>query len=340
MGAGRDRPLHTGPQSKRSCLILLVLTCSALIYLSERWYQITRLPFTFLHETAASNTSLTFLSSIEEDAPSVFLDLPLSVKEIVINVGSNLDPIMPSFTMGPCAHSIAIEPIVGCQIMNHRQLSVINAAVSDKPGVASMIKNNFDGQSSSLAKVTQEDFWNNDKTREDGKRVIVPVITLSSILNAIPSRVKVSFIKTDMQGFDFVAIKAAGQALRDRVTHILNEVWFDDVYSYEAENDLCRDWLPFMTGLGYVLKKIDVQLGHFDGISGEIADTNMIKAMCEKQLNEHPVRPKVEENPGLVEGNVYWVRNDTTDVEFPDCETLYSFNQSYFSAEDYVTCDE
>ncbi len=65
----------------------------------------------------------------------------------------------------------------------------------------------------------------------------------------------------------------------------------------------------------------------------------MIKAMCKKQLNEHPVCPKVEENPGLVEGNIYWVRNDTTDVEFPDYETLYSFNQSYYSAEDYVTCD-
>jgi FkbM family methyltransferase len=223
--------------------------------------------------------------------------------------------------------------------MNHRQLSVLNAAVSDKSGIASMIKNNFDGQSSSLAKVTKDDFWNTNKERGDGKRVIVPVITLSSVLNAIPGRVKVSFVKTDMQGFDFVAISAAGQALREKVTHILNEVWFGDVYSYEAENDLCRDWLPFMTELGYVLKNIDVQLGHFDGFSGELADTEMIKTMCEKQLNEHPVRPKVEENPGLVEGNAYWVRNDAIDVEFPDFETVYSFNQSYFSEEDYVTCD-
>ena len=94
-----------------------------------------------------------------------------------------------------------------------------------------------------------------------------------------------------------------------------------------------------MTELGYVLKNIDVQLGHFDGFSGELADTEMIKTMCEKQLNEHPVWPKVEENPGLVEGNAYWVRNDAIDVEFPDFETVYSFNQSYFSEEDYVTCD-
>ena len=38
------------------------------------------------------------------------LDIPSSVKEIVINVGSNLDPLLPSKEMGPCAHTIAIEP--------------------------------------------------------------------------------------------------------------------------------------------------------------------------------------------------------------------------------------
>ena len=110
-------------------------------------------------------------SNEEEALPVSLLDLPSSTKEIVINVGSNLDPIMPAYTMGPCAHSIAVEPIVGCQIMEHRQLSVIHAAVSGRPGVAYMTKNNFDGQSSSLAKVAREDFWNTDKERGDGVNV-------------------------------------------------------------------------------------------------------------------------------------------------------------------------
>ncbi len=318
----------------QSKTVLLVLTCAALVSnLGD---------YTLLNEKAVSSqSSQSFLLSTKENTPPpVFLDLPLSVKEIVINVGSNLDPIMPAYTMGPCALSIAIEPIVGCQIMNHRQLSVLNAAVSDKSGVASMIRNNVNGLSSSLASVAKDDFWNTRKKRGDGQRVIVPVITLSSVLNAIPGGVKVSFVKTDMQGFDFVAIRAAGQALRERVTHILNEVWFGDIYTYKAENDFCRDWLPFMTELGYVLKKIDVQSGRFDGLKGELPDSEMIKAMCEKQLNEHPVRPTVEENSGLLEGNAYWVRNDTIDVEFPDCENLPTFSQKhYFSEEDYVTCD-
>jgi FkbM family methyltransferase len=224
--------------------------------------------------------------------------------------------------------------------MTHRQLSVLNAAVSENSGVASMMRMNKNGLSSSLASAAMNDSWNNKPKRGDGQRMIVPVVTLSSVLNAIPSRVTIPFIKTDMQGFDFVAIRAAEHAVRERVTHVMNEVWFGDVYTYKAENDLCRDWLPFMTELGYFLKKIDVQGGHFDGFHGVLTDNEKIKAMCEKQLNEHPVRPTVEENPGLVEGNAYWVRNDAIDVEFPDCENLPSFiKKNYSSEEDYMTCN-
>ena len=277
-----------------------------------------------------SYPKLPLLSSNEGEAlPVTFLYLPSSTKEIVINVGSNLDPIMPAYSMGPCAHSIAVEPIVGCKIMEHRQLSVINAAISDKPGVASMIKNNVQGVSSSLAQVAKEDFWNTNKEGGDGKRVIVPVITLTSLLNAIPSTVQVSFLKTDMQGFDFTAIRAAGPALKDKVTHIMNEVWLDDVYSYEVQNDLCRDWLPFMTGLGYVLTTVD-------GWGWE-ADT--INTRCEKQLKDHPSRPTVEEKPGLVEANAFWIRHDAIGIAFPLLTEIQNFNQSYFSEEEYATCN-
>ena len=166
-------------KSNKICLVVLVFSYAALL-LNEK----ATLP-------NDSSPSPTFLLSKEENAPSlVFLDLPLSVKEIIINVGSNLDPIMPAYTTGPCALSIAIEPIVGCKIRNHCQLSVLNAAVSDKLGVASMIKNNGDCVSLSLAEVAKNDSWNTDKECGDGKRVIVPVITLSSVLNVIPGRVQ------------------------------------------------------------------------------------------------------------------------------------------------------
>ena len=274
----------------------------------------------------------------EEDdnlLPFVLFDLPSSVNEIIINVGSNLDPIMPAYSMRPCAHSVAIEPIVGCHIQEHRQLTVIHAAVSDRPGVASMIQNNQHGVSSSLAIPAKEDFWNTNKEQGDGKRIMVPVITLSSVLNAIPSRVNIPFIKTDMQGFDFVAIKAAGPVLKERVAHIVNEVWFDDVYTYEAENDFCRDWFPFMTELGYILTKIE----GWGGSAGEPPDPDVIASLCQEQLNRFPERPTVKERPGLAEGNAWWAHHDAINVEMPHCETLQVFNSSYFTDEDYATCD-
>jgi FkbM family methyltransferase len=289
-----------------------------------------------LHKTTTTTTTHQILSEKDHDLlPVVLLDLPSSVKEIIINVGSNLDPIMPAYSMGPCAHSIAIEPIVGCNIAEHRQLSIIHAAVSDRPGVATMIQNNNNGLSSSLSKPAKDDFWNTNNERGDGKRVIVPVITLSSVLNAIPSTVKIPFIKTDMQGFDFAAVKATGSILKERVVHIMNEVWFDDVYSYDAENDFCRDWLPFMTDLGYVLIKVE----GWGGSAGEPPNPNVIAALCQQQLDQFPERPTVQERPGLVEGNVYWVRHDAIDVQLPHFDTVLEFDQSHFLEEDYATCD-
>ncbi len=180
------------------------------------------------------------------------LDLPLSVKDVAINVGSNIDPIMlADKKYGPCAHNIAVEPIVGNKIPVHRQLSVLPAAVSSKPGVMSMRIYNTHGFSSSLAKPAKTDFWNSKESRGDGRLAIVPVITLSSLLNSIPKRINVAFLMTDIQGYDFMAIKEAGNTLKERVTHIMTEVWYNDIYTYSGvHNDLCRDWLPMMTELG------------------------------------------------------------------------------------------
>ena len=188
----------------------------------------------------------------------------------------------------------------------------------------SMMVYNTNGVSSSLAKPSDEQFWNSDKTRGDGKAMLVPVITLSSVINAIPTTTNISLIKTDMQGFDFVAIKEAATALKKRVTHLYTEVWFDDTYTYHAENDLCRDWLPFMTELGYVLVRTN----------GKGDDVKEIRANCEKQLKDRPVRPDVEASAGLNEGDAFWVREDAVGEPFPQCETT----PPNFSANEYSSC--
>src|SRR6056300_1270629 len=52
-------------------------------------------------------------STYYDDEPISLLDIPPSTKQLIINVGTSIDPIMPPKSYGPCSHSIAIEPIVG-----------------------------------------------------------------------------------------------------------------------------------------------------------------------------------------------------------------------------------
>ncbi|KAL7531440.1 hypothetical protein ACHAWF_003768 [Thalassiosira exigua] len=271
--------------------------------------------------------------SVGAESTPLPIDIPPSAKEIVINVGSNLDPIMPSRRMGPCARAIAVEPIVACHIPKHPQLHVLPAAMSSDPGVTTMRTYNVDALSSSLVKPAKEGWWNNKvKERGDGTVQLVPVVTLSSLLNAIPERTRISLIKTDMQGFDFVAIKEAAHVLQRRVTHLFTEVWFDDKYSYHAENDLCRDWLPFMTKLGYSVAKIDDSYEVWKG-----ASDREVRIRCAEQLRKNPTRPAVEEAAGLKEADVYWVRNDKVEEPFPICPLLP--RAVNYTEEEYASCD-
>ena len=178
------------------------------------------------------------------------LRLSPSIKNVFINIGSNLDPIMPDEELGPCAHTIAVEPIVAHRIDPHPQLSVIPAAVADRPGVMSMMKLNRDGVSSSLATVSSIEEAPSHILKGI-ENVIVPVITLSSLLSSIPSTAEISVMMTDIQGLDFTAIKEGAEILKEKVTHLKTEVWKEDKYTYDdTKNDLCRDWIPFMEELG------------------------------------------------------------------------------------------
>jgi len=198
----------------------------------------------------STSKSPLILSGQEEGATAPLLGFSPSTKDVVINIGSNLDPIMPAKELGPCARAIAIEPVVGCQIPPHPQLNIISAAVAGESGVMSMRIYNHNGVSSSLAKPAQEDFWNKGGKGDNGKLVLAPVITLSSLLRSIPAFTKVSVLMTDIQGFDFAAIKEGASVLKEKVTHLVTEVWKDDKYTYDAQNDFCRDWMPFMKKLG------------------------------------------------------------------------------------------
>lgn len=133
---------------------------------------------------------------------------------------------------------------------------------------------------------------------------------------------------TDMQGFDFEAVSSAGEELFARVPVLQTEVWRFDVMSYEAHNDLCRDWLPFMTKLGYEL--------HDDGSCKSTREA--ILEGCKEQLRQNPQRPPVSEESGIQECDAVWIRKGH-DVTFELTMASVPFNMKpQFTAEEYAKC--
>lgn len=179
--------------------------------------------------------------------------LPLgNISSLIVNIGANQNPIMPRTCDGPCAMSIAFEPIVPELIKPHRQLRVIPAAVTgdDKGGIASMMIYNERGMSSSLSQASQKPWGETQNANATEK--FVPTIAMRTVLQSIPVSKAIDLLMTDMQGHDFVAVSSASDLLTARVKRLRTEVYYDDFVSYDnVHNDFCRDWLPFMTKLGY-----------------------------------------------------------------------------------------
>ena len=64
---------------------------------------------------------------------------------------------------------------------------------------------------------------------------ITPVMPLRMLLHAIPANIEVAHLHTDMQGFDFVAIKSTGKSLT-RVKSVQVEWYFNDKTEYNIGN--------------------------------------------------------------------------------------------------------
>jgi hypothetical protein len=189
------------------------------------------------------------------------IDLPPGTTSIILNIGANVDPILPPISAGPCAISIVFEPLVYSQIEYHPQIFVIPAAVSStRAGMATMYDYGTLSVSSSLSQAARAAPWNNGKRggQGGGRAVIVPILKLSEVLEVIPRHLPISHILTDVQGHDFDLIRSGIALIRARnVTTLKTEVFVDQKSSFDnAENDLCLHWLPLMTEHGYVLEKL------------------------------------------------------------------------------------
>lgn len=254
------------------------------------------------------------------------IELPLRTRSVILNIGSNVDPIIPRPSDGPCAMAIAFEPIVPCQVPAHPQLHVVAAAVGSSRGLATMTVMNEVGVSSSLSKPATEAGWNGDPNR-DGKKMVVPIFPFQDVLNSIPTNVGIDFIKTDMQGHDFAAVSGVGKSLAARgVPRLITEVYLDDTQTYEGvNNDLCRDWLPYMTSVGY-------ELAYMNKFGSAEEAKNFCKGMAKTNRTY---------KTGLNEGDAFW---RLTSVVSPEADDMSQYTYplvqdgTTFPKEKYAEC--
>jgi hypothetical protein len=157
-----------------------------------------------------------------------------------------------------------------------------------------MFMYNTKGVSSSLSKPAKEADWN----KGGGTLKVVPTISFRTILESL-RYYKIDLIMTDMQGHDFEAVSSVGGLLKEvGVKRLITEVYKDNIATYKGvNNDLCRDWLPHMTSIGYV----------FEGLAGKINEgfrnAEEIQISCKKALEDKNAEaPKA----GMEERNAYW----------------------------------
>lgn len=188
-------------------------------------------------------------------------------------MGPHLTPLLPPNDEHTAV--LAIEANTGiANLLRERfqkrfpnRFFVLNCAVSGYPlaGSVSQFKYyNTNGMSSSLSKAKRVGGWA-DLTKYSPNNAygpgtagfdVVAVLSLQSILSAIPPEIKIPLLKTDTQGHDFAVLKSASIKELNRIDKVISETYLSSLSNrvYEGvNNDLEKDWIPYMTIAGFQL---------------------------------------------------------------------------------------
>jgi len=281
---------------------------------------------------AAADTSQK-LPEYSSGAPPT-MKLPPRTQKIILNIGSNIDPILPRKRDGPCTLTIAFEPIVPEQIPLHPQVRVVPAAVSNQASLSTMYLYNEKAVSSSLSRATNEALRYFQQTDHSTITKIVPVLTLTQVLRSIPTAVEILMLDTDLQGYDFTAVAAALPFPR-RIPYLKTETTLDDDH-YEpyigTQNSLCRDWLPFLTAHGYHL--VGTQVGGRRNVVPGFESTAQALQTCRRSSNNNNSYYKYKEVDAL------WSLDDIEEDHLDAFAFLTLSNRTKppFSEQEYAAC--
>jgi hypothetical protein len=230
--------------------------------------------------------------------------LPEGTRAVLLNIGSNVSPLQPPRDNSSII-SIAFEPVVAAHIRAAPGLYVVPAAVGREAGLAMMRVYRADGQASSFHEPAAGASFKQDARPSQ----IVPVVSMSMVLNSIPVELLIWYLKTDMQGHDFTAVASAGPALA-RVPYVMTEVWLERVFSYEGvSNDFCRDWLPHMLALGYEPVSLvgDWGMGRMIYKHLFIGGEKQAGRYCASDAERNASTPRA----GKREANAFWAKRGT-----------------------------
>jgi FkbM family methyltransferase len=233
------------------------------------------------------------------------------VTSLHIDVGASLDPLVPP-AWNHSVGVLAFEPVRYAALVNDsanvhnadgNRLHISPAAISNVDGEQTMGIFNKYGASSSLSKSVNK-FVSRSKDPHGARKytITVPVLSLRGVLEAVPDSVDIWFLKTDMQGYDFMALHGAGDALK-RVRFMKTEVWIHNEQFYEdVNNDFCNDFLPLLVPLGFELVELARDTGRAlaSGPAGG-------REFCEKQVAS---KVALHRSTSRYAYDAYWMRRD------------------------------
>lgn len=183
---------------------------------------------------------------------AIEFDFGEKIRRLYINVGPNITPLMPDENDDGLA-VLAVEANI--QLFNsmprHPRLFVVYAAIGAAPGFAQFQTYNWMGQSGSLSVTAKNGTEEFAATNLPERSLLVPVLTMHLLLSAIPSHIRILFLKTDMQGHDYAALVSAGSLL-NRVGKIMCECYSAGTSTYQSVHNECdRDIDPLLSRLGF-----------------------------------------------------------------------------------------
>jgi len=194
--------------------------------------------------------------------PDGFFRVPAGVRRIWIDVGAHHIQTTRDELRYPDVAIIAVEPMEEAWSFwpdSDRVLGLPVAIYLDR-GVMDFHVNRTDQASSLLEEAEGSEFT---KTIEIRK---VPVIRLEDVINAIPARYSVSYIKTDVQGVDLQVLQSGGTGLRraERVrAEVINRPEYKKLNGQGMSTD--KEMVAYMETQGFRLEdETSIMAGFLD----------------------------------------------------------------------------